>query len=203
MKNIYVIFSSTDLKIGKMIRIVTRNHYNHCSISFRDDLSRFYSFSRVYRTNPLIGGFVSESPCRYTMSPRTGLKIAAVPISDEKYEDVKKLIYYMRDHGDEYVYNYFSAAAYPFGRKFERNNAFTCAEFTHVVLKTAGINMPKRANIEQMENALADYIVWEGRAVDRFNAPAWGDDRYLEHIGKRETAVQICRRFKRLVVGHA
>ena len=203
MKNLYAIFSSTDLKIGKMIRVVTRNQYNHCSICLREDLSRFYSFSRVYRSNPLIGGFVVESPCRYTLSSRTRLKIVTVPLPDEKFEQVRELIRDMRDRGDEYVYNYFSAAVYPLGKRFYRNNAFTCAEFMNYVLKTAGVAMPKKANIEQMEKALADYETIECRAVDILPNPAWGEDKYLEHIGKTRSAIQMAKRFKRLVVGHA
>ena len=202
MKKLYVIFSSTDLKIGKMIRAFTRNKYNHCSVCLREDLSKFYSFSRLYRSNPLIGGFTVESPCRYTESPRTKVKIVEVPLSDSRFERVRDMIVQMKEHDDEYVYNYFSAAVYLFGRKFERDNAFTCAEFTNHLLKAAGIDMPERANIEQMEAALADYPTWEGRAVDGLFETSWGDDKYLDPIGKRESAKQICRRFKRLVVGH-
>ena len=202
MKNLYIIFSSTDLKTGKVIRFVTRNQYNHCSVCLREDLSRFYSFSRVYYSNPLIGGFVVESPCRYTLSSRTRLKIVTLPVSDEKFEEVRSLIHYMHEHGDEFVYNYFSVAAYPFGKRFVRNNAFTCAEFTNHVVKTAGFKMPKRSNILEMERALADYTTWEGRAVDILPSPAWGEDKYLEHIGKRKSAVQMATRFKRLVLGH-
>lgn len=201
MKNIYVIFSSTDLKIGKMIRIFTRNEYNHCSICLREDLSKFYSFSRLYHRNPLISGFVVESPCRYTLSTRTKVKVIAVPVEDAKFREVQRMIREMNEHGDEYVYNFFSAAAYIFGKKFSRDNAFTCAEFTNRVLNTAGVDMPKMANIEQMEAALADFPTWEGRAVDGFFDRSWGDDKYLEPIGKLESAAQMYRRFKRLVVG--
>lgn len=203
MKNLYVIFSSTDLKIGRMIRFVTQNQYNHCSVCLREDLSKFYSFSRIYRSNPLIGGFTVESPCRYTLSSRTKVKIVEIPVSDEDFASVRKMIKDMSERDDEYVYNFFSAAAYPFGRRFKRDNAYTCAEFTNNVLKTAGIKMPQRANIEQMEQALQYYPTWEGRAVDEFYAPSWGDDKYLGHPGKVEAAAQICRRFKRLVMGRA
>lgn len=201
MKNIYVIFSATDLKIGKMIRAVTRNSYNHCSICLRDDLSQFYSFSRVYRSNPLIGGFVTESPCRYTLSSRTGLKIVRVPVTEDIFGRVVQLIHYMREHGDEYVYNYFSAVTYPLGMKYKSRNAFTCAEFTREVLKTAGIDMPEQANIYKMESALCNYQTTEGRAVDILGSCVWGEDRYLEHIGKKKQAVQIAKRFGRLLVG--
>ncbi len=206
MRKIFAIFSSTDLKIGKMIRLVTRNEYNHCSVCLREDMSKFYSFSRIYRSNPLIGGFTVESPMRYTLSSRTKLKIVGIEISDEKFARVRSMIQDMSRNCDEYVYNYFSAAAYPFGgRRFNRENAFTCAEFTNSVLKTAGVSMPEKANIHEMELALSDYPTWEGRAVDGIeDGPlSWGDDRYLEHIGKRRACVQMAKRLRLLMLGHA
>ncbi len=203
MKNIYVIFSSTDLKIGKMIRFVTKNDYNHCSICLNSDFSMFYSFSRLYFHNPLICGFTVESPCRYTLSQRTKVKIVTVPLSDSAYFAVEKMINTMNDHCDEYVYNFFSALSYLFGVRFNRSKAFTCAEFTNNVLKTAGLDMPKMANIEQMEQALSGYPTWEGRAVDGFDDPSWGDDPYLDHVGKMRSAVQIARRIMLLMLGPA
>lgn len=201
MKNIYMIFSATDLKIGKMIRFVTKNRYNHCSISLRDDLSKFYSFSRVYYKNPLIGGFVVESPCRYTLSSETALKIVTIEVTDDTYERVKSLVHYMRDHGDEFVYNYFSAAGYPFGMVFKRRNAFTCAEFVNSVLTAAGIRMPVQANIYQMEQALKNYPSIEGPAVSILKNTAWGEDKYLESVSKRRQAWQMTVRLGRLVFG--
>ena len=201
MKTIFAIFSSTDLRSGKMIRYITKNEYNHCSICLSEDLSEFYSFSRIYRSNPLIAGFTVESPNRYTLSAQTKLKIVAVPVCLESFLRAREMIREMCCHKEKYVYNFFSAAAYPFGRRFARENAFTCAEFTNKVLKTAGVSMPERANIEQMEHALSEYPTWEGRAVDGFFQAIWGEDRYLEHIGKARQCFQIASRFKKLVVG--
>ncbi len=200
MKNIYIIFSATDLHIGRLIRFVTKNGYNHCSVCLRPDLSRFYSFSRVYRHNPLIGGFVVESPLRYTLSSRTGVKIVTVSVTDEGYAEAERFIASMAERGDELVYNFFSAAAYPFGKSFRSSSAYTCAEFTHAVLRAAGVKMPERANIREMELALKSLPTVEGRAVDILGDTVWGEDRYLEHIGRTRQAYQIARGFKRLVV---
>lgn len=201
MKTIYVIFSSTDLRIGRMIRFVTQNEYNHCSVCLREDLSIFYSFSRIYKNNPLIGGFTVESPLRYTLSPKTRLKIVSVPVSDCGFDAVSDMISEMSEDPENYVYNYFSAVIYPFGKRFERDNAFTCAEFTSRLLKVAGVPMPKKANIEEMENALKELPTWEGRAVDgRFDS-LWGEDRYLDRIGKRRQCALMAKRFRRLVAG--
>ncbi len=203
MKNIYVIFSSTDLRIGRMIRFVTKNEYNHCSVCVDEDMSKFYSFSRLYRSNPLIAGFTVESPFRYTLSSRTRVKVISVPVSEKSYGAVIGVIEMMSRSPENYVYNFISAAVYLFGRRFDRSNAFTCAEFTNDLMKTAGISMPNRANIRQMETALSEYPTWEGRAVDGFAEETWGDDRYLDRIGKRRSAVQIALRFKKMLVGHA
>lgn len=202
MKTIYVIFSSTDLRTGRMIRFVTQNEYNHCSVCLRDDFAYFYSFSRIYRCNPLIGGFTVESLLRYTLSSRTGIKIVSVPVSEKGFDAAKRQVEIMRDNADDYVYNYFSAAGYPFGKKFTRDNAFTCAEFTSRLLELAGIKMPKMANIEEMERTLCSFPTWEGRAVDLPLEPHWGDDRYLDRVGKRFQWVQMAHRFKQLIVGH-
>lgn len=201
MKNLYIIFSSTDLKIGRMIRFVTRNEYNHCSVCIDSGLSVFYSFSRLYMNNPLIGGFTAESPKRYTLSSRTKVKVVAVPVFDADFREIKALIRRMSDNAEEYVYNYFSAAAYIFGRKYDSDNAFTCAEFTNKVLALAGVDAPESANIERMERALEGYPTWEGRAVDGFFSPIWGEDRYLDRIGKAAQCVLMAKRFKRLLVG--
>ena len=186
-----------------MIRLVTQNRYNHCSICLKEDLSKFYSFARLYRRYWVLSGFVVESPCRYTLNSSVLAKVAAVPVDDESFENIRRMIAYMKDHSDEYVYNFFSAAVYPLGRRFERRNAFTCAEFTYKVLELAGIKLPDRANIEQMERALAGYPTWEGRAVDSFFGPGWGDDQYLDPPGRCAAAVQAARRLKRLVLGRA
>lgn len=203
MRNLYIIFSKTDLKTGKMIRVLTHSEYNHCSICLRDDLHEFYSFSRVYYTNPLISGFVIESPCRYTASELTKLKIVTVPVSDESYARVRDIIGNMREHDEDFVYNFLSLPVYPFGKRFRRDNAFICVEFVGNMLRVAGVKIPLGATIGKTEEALKSYPTWEGRAVDGFQAPVWGDDKYLGHPGKMESAVQMCTRFKRLVVGHS
>lgn len=47
MKEIYVVFSGTDLKTGRFIRRITNQKYNHACIS-TDGLKTLCSFSRLY-----------------------------------------------------------------------------------------------------------------------------------------------------------
>ena len=62
---IYIVFSSTPTGMGRLIRLATRNQYNHVSLSFESDIQKLYSFARYHRTIPLYGGFVVESVLRY------------------------------------------------------------------------------------------------------------------------------------------
>lgn len=51
MNSVYVVFARTDLKVGRMIRIMTRNRYNHVAISL-DGMKTLCSFSRLYINHP-------------------------------------------------------------------------------------------------------------------------------------------------------
>ena len=65
---IYVVFSSTPYKIGKTIRMLTGEKYNHVSISLDAELTQMYSFARRYYKTPFYGGFVKESLSRYQLN---------------------------------------------------------------------------------------------------------------------------------------
>ena len=47
--SVYVILSATELKMGKIIRFLTRYKYNHVSITLDDELRYMYSFSRYHK----------------------------------------------------------------------------------------------------------------------------------------------------------
>jgi hypothetical protein len=62
---VYIVFSSTPYRIGKFIRRLTREAYNHVSIALDPDLTKMYGFARRYYRTPFYGGFVRESLSRY------------------------------------------------------------------------------------------------------------------------------------------
>ena len=59
---LYVVFSATPYRMGKLIRFVTREPYNHVAISTEASLTRMYSFARRFYRTPFYGGFVTEEP---------------------------------------------------------------------------------------------------------------------------------------------
>ena len=61
-KKIYVAVSQTGTILSRIVKWVTRDKYNHVSISLTEDLSDLYSFGRKNPYNPFRAGFVKESP---------------------------------------------------------------------------------------------------------------------------------------------
>lgn len=204
MKSIYVIFSGTDLKVGRLIRVMTRNQYNHASISL-DGLETLYSFSRLYLSHPMVGGLVEESPNRYLMSDKTRIKTVKIDVDDNTYAITAQYIRKMMRSQDDYVYNYMSAASYTVGKRIERDCAYTCVEFVRDTLVHAGLladNNCACVRIPTLEKELSAYECQEGAAWEIFDNCEWGNDAYLTEIGRLNAAKEAFRRLKHMVFNY-
>jgi len=164
---LYVIFSSTPFKMGRLIRFFTRNDYNHVSLSIDPTLREIYSFARYYRNTPFYGGFVHERGSRFCCGDKTSqLQICAVPITEEQYLQAKEHLEQMRDHAEEYVYNFLSAALYPLHLRVRLPNAYTCVEFVVDFLCKIGVSPVSEklryCSIKELESLLVDHAVYRG-----------------------------------------
>lgn len=198
MKSIYVVFFSTDLRVGRFIRTMTRQKYNHVSISI-DGLKTLCSFSRLYLAHPMIGGFVEESPKRYLMSDKTLVKIVRIYVEDYKYALTEYNIRKMQKNPEAYVYNFLSFAGYAMGKRVKRDKAYTCVEFVRDTLACAGIVFTDNSScirIKGLEEELDGYESMEGTAQELLLEDGWGNDIYLENCGSRiSVAKEAARRF--------
>ena len=80
---VYIVFSATPTGMGQLIRLATRNQYNHVSQSFEADVHKLYSFARYHRTVPLYGGLVVESSLRYrSFAGQSRVKICRLPVEE-------------------------------------------------------------------------------------------------------------------------
>ena len=66
MKKIYFVVSFTGTILSRMVKVYTNNNYSHVSISLDKELKRMYSFGRLHPYNPILAGFVHESPKKGT-----------------------------------------------------------------------------------------------------------------------------------------
>ena len=199
---LYVVFTSTPYKIGRLIRVVTRNLYNHVSISLDGSVDGMYSYARHYKNTPFYGGFVREYPDRYRKEfGVTQVKICALPVTEEQYRRTEERFARMIAESDRYPYNLISAFGVPFHKRFLADGSFTCAEFAVDVLSTVDSRFDPRRfyTIRELEQKLDAGKIYEGE----YPAPVLGceDDFekeqstlfYASHTARNFALLLKCR----------
>ena len=209
-KSVYIIFSHTHTRIGALIRLVTRHEYNHVSVALDGDFKTMYSFTRYYKNAPFVAGFSEESPLRYCSNTDevTNVKVCKIPVSAEKHAQISEYLRAVQRDSDKYLYNLFSAALYPAGRRVQIRNSYTCIEFAIHVLSTFyvadGIYDHRFYKIIELENLLDRYKMYEGDLSGIAHPDGWGNDGYQVYIRRRtlmfSSAKRLGRLFKRVVL---
>ena len=178
-KNIYIILSKTNTKMGKIIRTFTRYEYNHVSISLNKNFKEVYSFSRYYKNTPLVGGFTVESFLRYDKS--TKIKIFEIPLDYKTYYSLKKYINFIKIYRKKFIYNTFSALFSIFKINYDIKNSYTCLSFIkHLFTKFNILNFKNKDfnSIKNLNNKLKNYIYYDGIIEDLKINKEWGLDLY-------------------------
>jgi len=196
-KYIYIVFSKTCSKMGKCIRFVTRNQYNHVSLSFSPELEIMYSFARYNINSPFVGGFVLETQQRYfACNKPVEIKICKVPVSAERYIVIKHTIETFCAKKDEMIYNSLNAVLSVFHKEYKLENAYTCIEFAAFVLEMKGI-----CSIEDMEQQLKETVIYEGIWILNEQKKKDGSkefDDYFTLKSKRQICAQTAVHFYRI-----
>lgn len=165
-KYLYVLFSATPYRMGRFIRLVTGDPYNHVAIGTEESLKELYAFARRYYNTPFYGGFVEETPCRYRHKGVTAsIRLYRLPLTTRQYQQLQEILDAMRQKADRYLYNHLSALAAPLHRKVRVRMAFTCAEFTVSVLSQLGFDFdPNRFyTIGDIARRLDAYHIYTGK----------------------------------------
>lgn len=166
---VYIVFSSTPYRIGKFVRRLTAEPYNHVSIALDAELTQMYSFARRYYHTPFLGGFVKESLSRYCPKDTPArIRICRLPVSAEQHQQLSELLTEMYLHNEQYLYNHLSAGMAVFRQRIKLRDAYTCAEFCVQILNKLGINTvpDKFHTVGQLERLLRPYAVYTGTAPE-------------------------------------
>lgn len=180
-KDIYIILSRTNTKMGKFIRFMTRYNYNHVSISLDDSFKEIYSFSRYYENTPFVGGFVVESILRYKKS-NAQIKIFRIPIDKKTYYELKKYIEFLKIYQKKFIYNTFSAIFSIFKININIKYSYTCIEFAKHLFDNFNILSHSKKDfnsIKNIDNLLSKYKYFEGLCDELNCINDWGLDLYL------------------------
>ena len=165
MKHIYIVFSSTPFRMGKLVRQFTGDKYNHISVSLDLELTKMYSFARRYYRMPFYGGFVRENVSRYNLDGMTTqVCICGIPVTNAQFASLSKQLAYMEENKEHYLYNHLSAVAAVFRTSAKREDAYTSVEFCTDVLRQIGISLDSKHyyTIGQLHNILEPNIIYSG-----------------------------------------
>ncbi len=212
-KYLYIVFSATPYRMGRWIRLVTGEPYNHVSIATEIDLRECYGFARRYYRTPFYGGFVAEHPSRYCHNGQvSSIRLYSLPLTQSQWQKLENILAYMRQNADHYLYNHLSILTAPVHRKVRVRDAFTCAEFVVTVLSALGFDFdPKRFyTIGGIAKRLGDYHVYTGQFPTEEEAdPAFFQERPLAHplFASARGFFQLCWRlaesgFRNLYFSH-
>ena len=113
MKKIYIILTFTGTWLSRVVRVYTRKEYSHVSIALDEDLTKMYSFGRLYPYNPFLAGFVHEGIDHGTFKrfKKTKTKIYSMEIPEEKYEHIEEIINSVAQKKNTYKFNFIGLLA--------------------------------------------------------------------------------------------
>lgn len=164
-REIYIVVSQTGSMLSRILKIITKADYNHASLSLDRSLNTMYSFGRLHAYNPLIGGFVMESPHWGTFKrfDKTKAIVLSVPVTAEQYAAVQEYLRQMYDEKQKYHYNSIGLTLAAFGIVYRPKNCYYCSEFVRDMLdKFEIIEAQRFEKIVKPENFLD---VEEGNVV--------------------------------------
>lgn len=142
MREIYVVLTHTGTILSRMIKCYTKDEFSHCSISLDIALKEMYSFGRLNPYNAFWGGFVHEYINKGTFKRfyKTKTKIYSLEVTDEQYENIRKIVMEIQKNKEKYKFNTLGLFAAGFHKRIREEHSFYCAEFVKYVIENAGIN---------------------------------------------------------------
>lgn len=165
MKKIYIILTFTGTWLSRVVRVYTKKEYSHVSISLDEDLTKMYSFGRLYPYNPFLAGFVHEGINHGTFKrfKKTKTKIYSLEIPNEKYDKLEEIITNIQQRKHLYKFNFIGLMALALNVKIKRERCFYCAEFVKYVLEQSNvIELPELVKPEDFEKLSGISEVYKG-----------------------------------------
>lgn len=137
-RKVYILLSDTGTVFTKLIKLYTRQDYNHASISFDQTLTEVYSFGRKNPRNPFIGGFVKENT-RNTLFKNATCQIYSCSVTEEQFLKMRQFIDDIESRKHLFRYNFLGLLAFVVNKPLNRENAYFCSEFVASVLNKGSL----------------------------------------------------------------
>ena len=146
MKSLYIILTQSGTEVSKMLKLITKEKYNHSSICIDEIFNEFYSFGRKKINNPLVGGFITENAFKHVFGKYDTIPcmILKKEITDEQYEKLKEIINDFIKNKDSLSYAFISLALADTHYSIVNNSKFFCSQFVAKLLNDISIETSKK-----------------------------------------------------------
>jgi hypothetical protein len=110
------------------------------SLVLNEEFTEIYSFGRLKKDNPVIGGFVNEFETKiYDHFDKTNCLILQLNISDFEYAELVSQIGRFKYNTTHYKYNLVGYVGFVVDYPIKRKNAYFCSQFVGEILQNSGI----------------------------------------------------------------
>ncbi len=202
MPSVWVVFSSTPYKTGRFIRSMLGTRFNHVGLSLSPSLSPMYTFARYYVNAPFSGGYVKESFRRFFYRGRwADIKVCRVELTEQQMRRLQGYLRVFRRRSGKCLYNLYSAAAVPLGRRIHIRDSYTCVEFVGDALAYAGVKGFRYGDFHSLDGTeyrLSGHITYTGSAGYYPAERGWGDDVFPQRLQKRHVILNTADTLARL-----
>lgn len=126
---------------ARVIGLFTMSKYSHVAISFNKNCDITYSFGRKKLYSIFSGGFVMESKTGrfFKRFKDTKCRIYEVEVSNEQYNNLVKIIKYMKKNKDIYGYDYLGIILRYLRIPITFKNKYVCSYFIAELLEETSI----------------------------------------------------------------
>jgi len=141
MKKIYLLQMNTKTIPSKIISLFTMYKYSHVAISFNRNCNYIYSFGRKKVYSILNGGFTMESKTGkfFNKFNDTECRIYEVNVTNKQYNDLIKIIKYMKKNANVYGYDYLGLFLRCLKIPVTFKNKYVCSYFVAQLLEDVNI----------------------------------------------------------------
>lgn len=170
---IYIVLSQTTSVVARSLKKVLKNEYTHMSMGFTKELNRMYTFARIVRENPFMGGPNTETLSDYFFGKENNwikMKVFRIPIAKQQKHKAVLFIKKVFKDQEGYRYNFLQPLEVLLKKPVPIHKTYVCSSFVYDTLKSAGIFEDKTLDYfitpEKLGAALKDYLYYSGPIID-------------------------------------
>ncbi|WP_462409039.1 hypothetical protein [Neobacillus sp. Marseille-QA0830] len=137
-KKVYVLLTDTGTVFTKIIKLYTKEPYNHASLVLDQQFDLVYSFGRKNPNNPLFAGFVKEN-LRGSPFRNADCAIYCLSLTEMQFHKMMSRIREFEEQKNKYRYNLLGLIAVMLNVELNRKNAYFCSHFVASILDETGV----------------------------------------------------------------